>query len=61
MKRIFQEKKKLILLLGKYAFSMLLIIRKRPITRYLSNHSFLQYTVIKNKLEDFLCHNLSSH
>ena len=35
--------------------------RKRPITRYLSNHSFLQYTVIKNKLEDFLCHNLSSH
>ena len=34
---------------------------KRPITRYLSNHSFLQYTVIKNKLEDFLCHNLSSH
>ena len=33
----------------------------RPITRYLSNHSFLQYTVIKNKLEDFLCHNLSSH
>ena len=34
---------------------------KRPITRYLSNHSFLQYTVTKNKLEDFLCHNLSSH
>ena len=27
--------------------------RKRPITRYLSNHSLLQYTVIKNKLEDF--------
>ena len=38
-----------------------LIIGNRPITRYLSNHSFLQYTVIKNKLEDFLCHNLSSH
>ena len=37
------------------------IFRKRPITRYLSNHSFLQYTVIKNKLEDFLCHNPSSH
>ena len=36
-------------------------IRNRPITRYLSNHSFLQYTVIKNKLEDFLCHNPSSH
>ena len=32
---------------------------KRPITRYLSNHSLLQYTVIK-KLEDFLCHNPSS-
>ena len=37
------------------------LYRKRPITRYLSNHSFLQYTVIKNKLEDFLCHNPSSH
>ena len=36
-------------------------ISNRPITRYLSNHSFLQYTVIKNKLDDFLCHNLSSH
>ena len=33
---------------------------KRPITRYLSNRSLLQYTVIK-KLEDFLCHNPSSH
>ena len=36
-------------------------ISNRPITRYLSNHSFLQYTVIKNKLEDFLCHSPSSH
>ncbi len=35
--------------------------RKRPITRYLSNLSLLQYTVIKNKLEDFLCHSPSSH
>ena len=37
------------------------VFRNRPITRYLSNHSFLQYTVIKNKLEDFLCHSPSSH
>ena len=39
----------------------LFMIRNRPITRYLSNHSFLQYTDIKNKLEDFLCHSPSSH
>lgn len=29
------------------------LYRKRPITRHLSNQSLLQYTVIKNKLEDF--------
>ncbi|MDW8731511.1 hypothetical protein Q7W06_01390, partial [Streptococcus suis] len=28
----------------------------RPITRYLSTHSLLQYTVRKTKLEDLLCH-----
>ena len=43
------------------SYALPMIIGNRPITRYLSNHSFLQYTVIKNKLEDFLCHNLSSH
>ncbi|MBY4986881.1 hypothetical protein K6V35_10620 [Streptococcus suis] len=35
--------------------------RNRPITRYLSTHSFLRYTVIKNKLEDLLCLSPSSH
>ncbi|NRG68621.1 hypothetical protein HPB00_03910 [Streptococcus suis] len=33
----------------------------RPITRYLSTHSLLQYTVRKTKLEDLLCHSPSSH
>ncbi|MGQ7338584.1 cation diffusion facilitator family transporter [Streptococcus suis] len=35
--------------------------RNRPITRYLSTHSLLQYTVRKTKLEDLLCHSPSSH
>ncbi|WP_321538142.1 hypothetical protein, partial [Streptococcus suis] len=33
----------------------------RPITRYLSTHSLLQYTVRKTKLEDLLCHTPSFH
>ena len=46
---------------SKCCFFSSLFNCNRPITRYLSNHSFLQYTVIKNKLEDFLCHSPSSH
>ncbi|WP_408542546.1 hypothetical protein, partial [Streptococcus suis] len=30
------------------------IARNRPITRYLPNHSLLQYTVIKNKTGGFI-------
>ncbi|HEM6340426.1 TPA: transposase, partial [Streptococcus suis] len=37
------------------------IYSNRPITRYLSTHSLLQYTVRKTKLEDLLCHSPSSH
>jgi hypothetical protein len=38
---------------GSSSWSFSLVMGKRPITGYLSNYSLLQYTVIKNKLEDF--------